>query len=316
MRTASLLCNLLLAALLALPANASDGTPKSNLFGTKFHVKPSLLHGTQSSRFAAALRYDASLRYDYAPWQKKWTAFAQLRSEGTVATDWRANSENLIAELRSGVSYDFYEPPVSEPPKPAGERSPLDVPSTPKGGYDFGRIEFSPNVKFESDQTFRNYNLVYGCQVGYGNLKQTGTWALVPSVHAEWQRVDVLRSTRMRDLGIPEEDFYRWGLIGSWDWAIGEDLAPSSKIWQPLGLHFDIRYYRAFDLPSGANVAELRDALYYAGGVNYELTGKLNWIRSVYVTVAHGKLPPETRDETMVFLGVVMGTRSLAPRNR
>jgi hypothetical protein len=316
MKNIRVICAAMSMAMITVTASASDNDPRENLFKPEIHVKPSLLHGTQSARVAAALRYDGSLRYDYSPWRGKWAAFAQLRSEGTVASDWRANSENIFVELKGGTAYDFYEPPTVEPPKPAGERSPLDVPPAPRGGYDFGRIEFSPNVKFETDQTFRNHNLAYGCQLGYGNLKQTGTWALVPSVYGEWQRIDVLRSQKMRDLGIDEKNYYRWGIIGSWDWAAGEDLAPSSNIWQPLGLHFDIRYYRAFDLPSGTGHSQLRDALYYGGGINYGLSKKLSWIRSVYVTVAHGKLPPRTRDETMVFFGVVMGTSSLAARNQ
>ena len=293
-------CAMLLATMLAGPVQAAgrDVSPVD----TRYHLKPALLHGTNGSRTAAALRYDGSVRYDYAPWSTKWTAFGQALTQGTVATDWRANSENLFAEIRGGAFLDLYEPPAP------GSRTPLAVPAAPKGGYDYGRIEVTPNVRFETDQALRNYNLVYGCRLGYGNLKQTRAWALVPSAYAEWQRVDTLYSDAMRRRGVPEEAFYRWGVIGSWDWATGEDLAPGSRIWQPFGTHFDIRYYRSYDLPSGADLPELRDALYYAGGINYELTGKLAWVRSVYLTVAHGKLPPVTRDDTMVFVGVVLGS--------
>lgn len=308
MNALSVGCAMLLAALLAAPVHAGASDVSPSVVDTRYHLKPALLHGTNGSRTAAALRYDGSLRYDYAPWSTKWTAFGQALTQGTLATDWRSNSENLFAEIRGGAFLDLYEPPAVAPPPARGNRDPRAVPVTPQGGHDYGRIEVAPNVRFETDQALRNYNLVYGCRLGYGNLKQTRAWALVPSAYAEWQRVDTLYSDVMRRRGIPEEAFYRWGVIGSWDWATGEDLAPNSRIWRPLGAHFDIRYYRSYDLPSGADLPELRDALYYAGGLNYELTGKLGWVRSVYLTVAHGKLPPVTRDDTMVFVGVVLGS--------
>lgn len=309
--TSALVLGLASARLLA--GDAAGDTPSP--WKAKFQAKPSLLHGTASDVTAAALRYDTSLRYHYDPWTSKLTGFAEALSQGTVATDARANTENLFAEIRGGLVYDFYEPPTPAAPPPPGERSPLDVPSTPTGGYDFGRISLAPNVRFETDQPFENYQLTYGGVLGYGNLKQTGWWALAPSVQAEFQRVEVLYSRYYHQLGVEEDAFYRLGLIASWDWAIGEDLAPNSRFWRPFGLHFDVRFYQSYDLPSGAGIPELRESLYFAGGINYELTGRLKWIRSVYVTVAHGRLPPATEDETMVYFGVVLGTKGLATRD-
>jgi len=70
-------------------------------------------------------------------------------------------------------------------------------------------------------------------------------------------------------------------------------------------LHADVRYFRAYDLPTQAKPLDIEDSLYTAGTVSYGTSNLgLKYLQEVYLTVSHGRLPPSTKDETLIFIGI------------
>lgn len=291
-------------ALAAVSVHAKDEPDPWDL---SLKVKPSLLHSATDDDYALAGKYRAKATYDWYPWRGP-TAFAQLLSEGTVASDADINSENLFAELNGGVAFQLQQSGTVAPP-PDGPRDPNAPPTEPppSGGYRLGRLELSAKVRFETDQSFDNYSVTYGPQVGYFHNNYKGLWVLVPSVYADYQRVEILESSLYQSLGEDEDPFYRFSIVASWDIPIGEKLAPDNRYISPLGAIANVRYYQAFDVPDSIEAGNDDHAWYYELGLNYEFTDlKIRWLRSAYVSVARGRQPPAVENKTMVFVGVVL----------
>lgn len=300
---------LLVASAFVLRATAEDAPSP---FKYDYSIKPGVLSGSAENDLVPALKYSASAKYDWAPWKGNGTAFAKFRSEGAVATEATANSENLFAELHAGGDFFLGKPaPVTAPPPAPGNFTPDMVPPTPEGRKDFGFIEGTAKLRFETDQSFENYNVTYGPHIGYVHRNSAkALWPLVPLVQVDFQRVEVLHSEAYEKRGIDEEAFWRYGITAEWNWQAGEQLAQDSRYLRPLGVYGRVSYYQSYDLPKGATRAEFDESTYYAGGLNYAFT-KLNlrYLRSAFITVAHGRLPPTIREQTMVFVGVTLGPK-------
>lgn len=297
------------ASLLGYSARTAD---EPSAFKYDWSVKPGLLHGSHDSEFVPALKYSALMRYDWAPWTGPATAFAKARSEGTVATEASANSENLFAELMFGGDIYFGTPaPDVAPPPPPGDFDPNQVPPTPVGRTHYGFLEGAVKTRFETDQSFNNYNLTYGPHIGYVHRNSAvGFWPLVPLVQADFQRVEVLQSESFEKRRIDEDAFWRFGLTAEWNWQVGEQFARNSYYVRPVGVYGRLSYFQSYDMPKGATRAEFDESTYVAGGLNYAFTKiNLSYLRSGFVTVAHGRLPPAVREQTMVFIGITLGPR-------
>src|SRR6266496_2724192 len=72
----------------------------------KASVKPSILHGSAEDVTAGAVRFNASVRYDHALGVDD-NLSVMIESKGAIATDARANSENLYAALFFGYDHQF-----------------------------------------------------------------------------------------------------------------------------------------------------------------------------------------------------------------
>ena len=130
-------------------------------------------------------------------------------------------------------------------------------------------------------------------------------WVLV----AAYDRVEILHSELYQRMGVNEDAFYRFSLSASWNYRIGE-LISQNRFVTPFGAGFYVRYYNSQNLPSAVNRAGLDESLYVAGTLSYELTDlKFSYLRQFFVTVAHGRQPPATKDVTTVFVGLVIGPK-------
>jgi hypothetical protein len=257
------------------------------------------------------LRWQGRLLYDYSPWRGNLTAFAAGQSRGTIATDSHAHSESISAEIDTGLAWQLQQAVQLGEAPPVGERDPNAPASTPPagGGFRFGRIELSAKVGFETDQPLDNYGLTYGPQLGYYHNNEDGLWPFVPSFYLDYQRVDLLDSRYYRDLGLSDdESFYRFSAIASWQLPVGTWLARDNRYISAIGAIANLRYTRSHDVPDAIEGTGQDESWYYEGGLNYAFTNiGAKLLRSVYVTVAHGRLPPAVEDKTMVFVGVVIG---------
>ncbi len=293
----------------ALSARAEE----LNDFKTHLSLKPSILHGSLDKNFAAALKYDASLKYNLALAPRDDLAFT-LESRGAVASKPSANSENLFAAFLFGYAHDFYDWTASEPVPVAGERRGRALPTIQQDPFS-ALVDFSLKTRFETDQLFNNYNVTYGPQIGFTPKHQQGWAYLMPSCYVDYSRVEVLHSQRYQQLGIAENAFWRLDASAGWLYPIGSEWFRDNRWLRPLDVQFDFHYFRSFDLPAAAQHASLDEAFYYAGTIGYNVrsinpdhpSAFARYVPYIYVSVGRGRLPPVTRSQTMIFIGVTYG---------
>src|ERR1051325_5477962 len=300
----------LLFAVLVRPAPAGDDAE----FKPEGNVKPGLLHGSASDGLAPALKFNGSLRYDLGLDLRDDVSML-LESRGAVASDARANSENLYAAFHFGYSHTFYDwNNTGDVPAP-GERRGRPLPGIEPAGPS-GLLDVFFKTRFETDQPFNNYNVTYGPHLGFSPGAQSAWTYLIPSsCYVDYQRVEILHSVRNQQLGITDQTFWRFDASAGWYYPVGSQLASDITWLRPIDTQLDFHYYRAFDLPAGARQAGLDDAFYYAGTLGYNLrslnpdrpSSFARFVPYVFLSVGHGRLPPSTRDQTMIYLGIVYG---------
>jgi hypothetical protein len=270
------------------------------------NIKPSLLHSSKEDSIVPAVKWKASLRYDSST---ELRAYGVARTEGVLATAARAHSEALFAEIAGGVVFH----PIDLQPPEVFTGDARETTGLGDADRDYGRLDIGMKLRFEADQLLENYNLTYGAEIGYVLPSDRGWQALVPSLYVSYERVEVLESQFFDVRGIADDPFLRFGVASAWKWRPFAGLVRDLELLNPIALHADVRSYYSHDLPTGASQADQRWALYYAGTISYEFTDiGTKWmdkikLRNVYVTAARGRLPPATRDQTMVYVGVVLG---------
>jgi len=292
----------------AMSVRAADGDLQ-----TDWSLKPSLLRGSGPDSFSPALKYQGSARYDLGLAPRDDLALS-VEARGAVAWDARANSENSFAAFYFGYTHNFYDW-ISTGPVPApGERRGRTLPAIEQKSFS-ALVDLFFKTRFETDQPFNNYNVTYGPHLGFTPKHQQGFLYLLPSCYVDYQRVEILHSRRYNELGINEDGFWRFDASAGWYYPIGAELARNVTWLRPLDAQFDLHYYRAYDLPAGAAQAGLDDAFFYAGTLGYNLRSlnpdQPSWfaryVPYVYVSVGTGRLPPATRSQTMVMVGLVYG---------
>ncbi len=274
-------------------------------------LKPSLLQGSRNNVTAPAVKYSAGMRYN-AGLNPDDDLALSLESKGVLATDSRANSENLFAALHLGYSHLFADWEMVATTNRTSD-GPSGRPVFKKVDKFGGLFDLFVKTRFETDQSFENYNVTYGPHLGFSPLHRRGITWLIPAAYVDYQRVEILHSKRYRDLGISEDAFWRFGASAGWRLPFGDEFLQDFRYLRPLEAEFDLHYYRAFELPGKAKAAHLDAGLFYSGTLHYNLrainpgTDKFPWWKpyAVYVTVGHGKLPPVARDQTTVYVGVV-----------
>lgn len=304
----------LLPALLVSTALAALTTRALDLddFDTDLSLKPSTLHGSADGKLAGALKFDGRLRYDLAP--SRVDGFSVVAdTKGTLATEAQANSENLYAGVELGWAH-LHESWTTLTNANRTSQRPGARP-VEKLEYQLGwLLDVFFKTRFETDQQFDNYNVTYGPKIGFTPIHRTTfVRQLVPFLYVDYQRVEVLKSDDFVARGIDEDAFWRLDVSANWDLDVGGQFLNHVRWLRPISLGFDLHYYRAFDLPDGAEEAGFDDGLYYAGTFNYnfralydEVPAKwTDWIPLVYCSVGHGRLPPTLEEQTMVFVGIV-----------
>jgi hypothetical protein len=306
------LAGLAAALLVVLSAGSCPAAEeKTHLFDSDFNLKPAVLHASKGSDWAAALRWRGRLAYDYSPWRGSLTAFASGQTQGTLATDARAHSEDIWAEINTGLAWQLQRAVKLGTAPPRGERDPT-APSTgppPGGGLRLGRLEVGLKVRFETDQPLENYALTYGPQLGYFHNNEQGLWPLVPSFSLDYQRVDLLDSLYYRRLGLNDDDsFFRFSTVASWQLPVGTWLARDNRYVNSLGAVANLRHTLAREVPNAIKLQGKDESWYCEAGLNYAFKNVgAKWLRSAYVTVARGRLPPATENKTVIYVGLVVG---------
>lgn len=284
-------------------SEAADSALKST-----WNIKPSLLHSSGEDSIVPAAKWNAALRYDSST---KLRTYGMARTEGVVATASDAHSEDLFVEIAGG--FVFHPIDLQLPEEFTGDAR--DAKERGAADKDFGRLDLGLKLRFETDQPLENYDLTYGAELGYVLASDRRWLALVPSLYASYARVEVLESEFFENRAIAEDSYFRFDIAAAWKWRPFADLVQDIQPLNPITLHADIRFSYSHDLPAGTDQTDYDKALYYAGTISYELTDlNARWVdairlRNVYLTIARGRLPPAVKDQTMIFLGIVLGAK-------
>lgn len=262
--------------------------------------KPAIIDARDADRRTLGARFEFGVKRDFDA--TAFAAYGFATTKGTLTLESEANPENLVAEIGGGTAWRIggTVPLSLEPPLDPTQPSP--PPATPIRD---ALINLDLKVGFETDQPFDNTQLAIGPRAGYTHTQNAGLWPLLPSLAVAYQRIHVLDSAFLTQHGIPERDFWRLDLSAAWKWRPFA-RADANAILSRIGLHADVRYFQAFELPAEAQALNQEEAFYTAGTLSYE-TQTWPWLRQVYLTVAHGRLPPSPREDTTIFLGVVLG---------
>ncbi len=276
----------------------------------KLKLKPSILHGSAEDVTAPALKYDTSWRYNGDLGVDDDLAVV-LESKGAVATDARANSQNLYAAFHLGYSHQFADWEMVASTNRTSER-PNARPVMYKRDKLGGLFDLFLKARFETDQSLENYQVTYGPHLGFSPTGREGFSWLVPACYVDYQRVDILHSQRNQQLGVNDDSFWRLDASAGWRLPVGDEFFTEIRWLRPVELEFDLHYYRAFELPAGAAAADLDEAWYYEGTLLYNLraldpeSSAWPWWKpyAAYLSVGHGRQPPAPREQTSVSVGV------------
>jgi hypothetical protein len=209
------------------------------------------------------------------------------------------NPENLNAGVE-GVATWLWEQDLGAPPPGAAAASATEM------KWPSMLLRLHGTVRFESDQDFDNTQLAIGPRVSFASVNNTGWWWIIPSLYLGFHRIEVFESGQLRELGEPERSHYRFEAHSSWKWKPFATLTQQPALTR-IGLHADLRYYRAYDMPDSVERASLDDSFYRAFDLSYDLTDR-NWkhLREVYLRIARGRLPTATSDSRTISIGVVL----------
>lgn len=230
----------------------------------------------------------------------------RLSAKGTLALDEDVNPNPLVAELKVLKIWDRYQPPT-------GGDDPFGDPDQKMDpGYDKPDIEFGLDARFETDQARENYAWNLGLEAAYIAVSDISPkLPLNYSLYLNLEWVETVASETQESLGLKDEDYLRLRAALSLKYKVGEYF--KTKQWTPLSLHGDFRYYQDFDPADELKDAGLDSDLYWAGAISYEIGDpnsgfKSALIDSVFLRVSGGRIPPETRDETTLFIGFVINS--------
>jgi hypothetical protein len=264
---------------------------------------PALLHSREDDHQSFGARFNYRVAGDLNVDTLNARYFA--KTAGTVAWESEANPENIIVETGAGLRW-LYHAGAPSTSTPINFGAPIDpnaknvpVPQSRRPVSLQGDLK----VAFETDQSFDNNQLTFGPRLGLTHTQNSGFWPLLPSVHIAYQRIKVLEDGFLQQNGISQRNFWRFDAAAAWKWRPFELTGAESAALKPIGLHLDARYFRSYDLPARARALDQQENFYTAGTVSYE-TAQWKYISSLYLTFAHGRLPPSTRSDSTLFAGV------------
>lgn len=265
---------------------------------------PAVLHSREDDHRSIGARFDYAVTGDITV--DTLTAEYFVRTAGAVAWESDANPENIAVETGASLRWLLHTgAPSQSSPINLGARFDPNAPNTVASAPPSRRpvmLKGDLKIGFETDQPLDNNQLTFGPRLRLTHTQNAGLWPLLPSVHLAYQRVKVLAATFLEQNGISQRTFWRFDASAAWKWRPFERSGNELAALTPIGLHLDVRYFQSFDLPSKARALGQEENIYTAGSVSYE-TPAWKYVSSLYVTIAHGRLPPSTREDTTIYAG-------------
>jgi hypothetical protein len=298
---------------LVSPGHAQEATSNSP-WQTDWTLKPSVLRATAAKPyFVPALKLGGSLKREFAPAIRD-DLILFFDAKGTLAARDEANSENLYAAAHAGLSHTFHQSAPIAPLPPPGQRRGVPLPTVEPSRLS-ALLDLWCNARVEADQSFRNSNFTFGPHLGLTPGFQTGYAYLLPSLYLDFGYVDVLRSAVNRRLGVSDDGYWRSDLSAGWSYPFGSLHAKETPWLRPVDLQADVQWTHTYDQPAAKADSALDHSVYVSGTIGYNLRSlhpehpaRLSaFLPYLYVSLAHGRLPPVEKNQTMLFLGFVYG---------
>jgi len=281
-----------------------------------FDLEPKLVSGDDSSDYAVGISYSAQYESGLQSLEdirRGLDLYGNVKSEGTVLSDHELNSENLYLEGKLGFRYQSGENRVTSD---FSEFQPDQANSMVAEQQNFRPFFHAAGLlRYESDQTFDNQNLVIGPSFYSTN---TATDNLLTAFYPFWgvslTWVDIIKSKELKERGIDQENYWRLQTELEWDFQLGDYFESSLPDWATgLGFIPRVVYSLNHDLPDGAKAIGFDENFYFSGTIYAELEersirlGEMPLqLDMVYFRTITGAIAPGGEDDLRFEIGVVV----------
>ncbi|HUF28724.1 MAG TPA: hypothetical protein VMM18_17215 [Gemmatimonadaceae bacterium] len=265
-------------------------------------LRPGRLEGAEASTWG--LRY----RLNVEP-----TRIYGNRPRFPTARSYAADLGGAVA-LRSGVTTE----PLARGSVDLGWRiqlqhvqfcTPEDDPCPPPFRFDYGYVLLGARVNGEADSRANELHGALGLSALYRTPRgtQRGLWPLVPSASVDYAIVRPLASELRDTLGVELRAHQRVTVALMWNRIA---LTTGVPDWVSRArLEAEWRYFAEHGLEDVVEQAEPTRGTYVSIGSAYELTGKVAYVRDVFVSWAHGRHPTQERRKAWLVGGTIGSSR-------
>ena len=271
-------------------------------------LSPTLLHSNDGPAFVPAVRIVSSEKKEWEFDRPDRFLVAQYALASTLSTRPKSNGEKTSLDFRSGGQWDF-----DAIPKPAqifpgtGASQP---PTSGSGRFSRGLLWGSCGLElagaFEGDEAMDNRQWTYGVRFDYTPpLQGTATNWWQPYVWADYRRISEISSVDSTKIGLPAQNYWRFGSEIYWQWALANWL--DDGFLRNLKIIPGLQYYRSDDPVLKSN--SLADARYYSLAIDYAVPRSVSWakqISGIRLQIADGRIPPATKNRTTLSIALTL----------
>lgn len=245
-------------------------------------LKPALLRPDEGPAIVPALRFAFSDTWEFnATEDDSRSAYVRAEAKSTFSTRQESHDEQTL--LDTGLGFVF---------NPGSATSGLWAAST-------RYLELS--AAYEADPTLDNQQYTGGIRFAYTpRLGNRGLPDIVPHLWLDYRRVSELGAKTTAALGVPRQDYWRFGSMAYWNFPVGKYLGGSDWL-NRFTLIPGVRYYYSTDLELAGPGSDLNDAYYYELTLQYDAPddrGLGRLFSQIEFKVVGGRLPPSTENRT------------------
>lgn len=172
--------------------------------------------------------------------------------------------------------------------------------------FNAGYVTVGARVATQFDQPVEEGLVSIGGSLRYRPLGlQHGWWPVVPSVGIAYMADKPFTSTTRDTLGVENEVYGRLDLEAIWHVLFGRDWLP--RWLHPVRLDVVVAHYRKIGTDEPVEAVAGRSGTFVSVDLGYELTGRMPWLRQVFLRWSNGEHVVRPRSERAWMLGVVVG---------
>lgn len=280
-------------------------------------AKPTLLSPEDGPSLIPALRIES--KKEFPEWTMgrpdRYGYFAyELKS--TVSTKPELNDEPTTLDATAGIHWNFdriLRPSAEFGGHNAAEKSVQNTSATSVFGW--GAVSAEIAFAFEGDEPMRNRQWAYGGKLIYTPyFDSTHDRWWIPLVWIDYRRVDELGSSIAEKLGVSRQEYWRFGAMTYWQVEMS-NWVRTGVFLKNLKIVAGLQYHRSTDRELGLAGGDLADAYATEFGLEYNVPngtpGWLGKLKSVYLKVSDGRIPPATENRTTFSISVDLDWKAL-----